>query len=349
MPIIYAGSLYNRGGTGVYTRRLLEGLADAEARVAALAGGLVMSPKEALERGISESSGIRTAREYLKNPALLRKLQPSLVHLPSFSGRVPGNIPCVVTLHDLAFARKPAWFPFFKSIYYRLHFSRVARKADAVMVDSDFTGSEARELLGIPPGRIRRVYLSTSSFDSDPAPFIRRWSLEGKYLLFAGTVEPRKNIEALLDAWERIRNRAGGMTLVIAGRWGWGSEELLRRLRSTEGVLYTGALSDPLLRSCISGAELMVYPSFYEGFGLPPLEAASAGVPSVISPAEALTEIYGDAATVARGFDGESLEEAILDALETHLSPWELMDFAADFSIGRMTSQVLKVYGEYSK
>ncbi|MBD3276804.1 MAG: glycosyltransferase, partial [Candidatus Aegiribacteria sp.] len=187
IPLIYAGALTNRGGTGVYTRRLLEGLDAVGARVRALAGGLVMSPKEALEHEIPEKSVKRTAREYLKNPALLRKIRPSVVHLPSFSGRVPADIPFIVTVHDLAFARKPDWFPFFKSVYYRLHFSSVAKKADIVMVDSEFTGTEARELLGIPENRIRRVYLSTCSFQNDPALFTRRFSLTGQYIVYAGT------------------------------------------------------------------------------------------------------------------------------------------------------------------
>ncbi|MBD3277510.1 MAG: glycosyltransferase, partial [Candidatus Aegiribacteria sp.] len=169
------------------------------------------------------------------------------------------------------------------------------------------------------------------------------------YIVYAGTVEPRKNLQTLLEAWESIRRRLGGLTLVIAGRWGWGPGELLKRLRSAEGVLFTEELSDAQLKSCISGAELLVYPSLYEGFGLPPLEAASAGTPSVISPAKALTEIYGDVATVARGFDAVSLGEAVLEGLQTESSPSELRDFASAFSIENMAKNVMQVYGEYSQ
>lgn len=347
-PLIYAGSLSNRGGTGVYTRRLLKGFAHTGAPVSALVGGLVMSPKEALEHEALESSALRTAEEYLKNPVLTGRLRPSVVHLPSFSGRVPEDIPYIVTMHDLAFARQPNWFPFLKSLYYRLHFKNVAKNADAVIVDSGFTAGEAGELLGIPENRIRIVYLSTETFETDPMIFRNHCSLFGDYVVYAGTVEPRKNLEALLDAWEGIRDRLEELKLVVAGRWGWGPGDLLRRLRSTEGVLYTGELSDSLLKSCVCGAELLVYPSLYEGFGLPPLEAASAGVASVVSPAAALKEIYGEVATVSRGFDAESLGEAMLEGLETRLSPFELRNFAEGFSNEKMAGEVMKIYGEFA-
>ncbi|MCK4807542.1 MAG: glycosyltransferase family 4 protein, partial [Candidatus Aegiribacteria sp.] len=269
------------------------------------------------------------------------------VHLPAFSGRTPPGIPCAVTLHDLAFCRNPSWFPLLRSIYYRLHFRSVARKADVVMVDSESTGIEARKLLGIEESRIRRVYLSTDSFMADPGAFRKRFSLQGRYIVFAGTIEPRKNISALLDSWEVVNRTHTDLCLVIAGRWGWGPFALRRRLLDTESILLTGPLSKTMLKSCISGAELLVYPSLYEGFGLPPLEAASAGVPSVITPASALKEIYSGISIMAEGFDPGSIARSILYSLDSEHDAEVLTDFASWFSTERMAREVLKVYKEF--
>jgi glycosyltransferase involved in cell wall biosynthesis len=347
--VIYADSLSNRGGTGIYLKRLLEGFIDLKANVAAAVGRKLMSPSEALCYE-HYSAGIgKIFNENITLPSVAASISPSIVHLPAFSGRTPCDVPCAVTIHDLAFCRNPSWFPFFKSVYYRLHFRRVAGNADVVMVDSESTGSEARRFLGIEENRIRRVYMSTDSFLADPSEFRSVFSIPGRYIVYAGTIEPRKNISALVDSWTQVKRIHTDISLVIAGRWGWERESLRKRLLNTESILLTGSLSETMLKSCISGAELLVYPSFYEGFGLPPLEAASAGVPSVVTPASALREIYSGISTVAEGFDPDSIAESILDSLDTDHDSDMLIDFASGFSTERMTRQVLKVYGEFGE
>lgn len=345
--VVYAYSLSNRGGTGIYLKRLLEGFIHSKANVITAVGRKLMSPSEALFYQHSAGSIRKVFYENITLPSVVASISPSIVHLPAFSGRAPHDVPCAVTLHDLAFCRNPSWFPFLKSVYYRLHFREVAGKADVVMVDSESTGSEAEGLLGIEASKIRKVYLSTDSFLADPSEFRSVFSIKGRYIVFAGTIEPRKNISALVDSWANVRRIHPHMCLVIAGRWGWGPKSLRKKLLSTEGVLLTGSLSETMLKSCISGAELLVYPSLYEGFGLPPLEAASAGVPSVVTPASALREIYSGISTVTKGFGPDSISESILDSLDTDHDAGILMDFASDFSTERMAGQVLTVYEEF--
>jgi len=347
--VIYADSLSNRGGTGVYLRRLLQGISSRDAYVLAAVARKLMPPFEALTYSISGGYIRKVLNENIMMPSLAASVSPSLVHLPVFAGRTPRDIPLAVTLHDLAFIRNPSWFPFLKSVYYRLQFKKVAQRADVVIVDSEFTATEARKLLGIEPDRIRRVYLSTDSFMVDPSEFRRRFSIQAKYIVFAGTIEPRKNLAALIDSWTAVNRIRPDMYLVIAGRWGWGLNSLRKKLVNAKGIILTGELTETMLKGCIAGAELLVYPSLYEGFGLPPLEAASAGVTSVLTPAPVLREVYSEISTFAAGYDADSISRAILDSLESRQYPEMLIDFASNFTTERMAEQVLMVYGEFGK
>ena len=349
IPVVYAESLANRGGTGVYIRRLLEGFVQCNAHVLAAAGSRLMRPSEALDAVLPESGILKVFHEHIALPAVVASVSPSIVHLPAFAGRSPGGVPCAVTLHDLAFMANPSWFPRLRSLYYRLHFSRVARRADVLMVDSDFTGREAVRWLNVDSRTIRKVYLATESMQADPEIFQRFAGITDKYILFVGTVEPRKNISGLLEAWQSVHQEYPDLNLVIAGRWGWGPDTLRKQLRNTRGVIWTGQLSNSILKSCITGAELLVYPSYYEGFGLPPLEAASAGVPSVLTPADALVEIYSDISNIALNHKPDSIAGAILESLDTSYDKNNLIEFASGFSVKHMADEVLEVYREFSR
>ncbi len=349
IPVVYADSLVNRGGTGVYLRRLLEGFIQCNANVLAAAAKRLMKPSEALDADLSASGILKVFHENITLPSLVASVSPSIVHLPAFAGKPPGGIPCAVTLHDLAFLANPSWFPWLRSVYYRLYFRRVAKRADVLMVDSDFTGSEAVRRLGVGSERIRKVYLSTESMQLDPEIFRKSTGIRDRYILFVGTVEPRKNISSLLTAWQAVSQEHPDLKLVIAGRWGWGSAALKDLLRKSSGVIWTGQLSDSILKSCITGAELLVYPSFYEGFGLPPLEAASAGVPSVVTPAKALVEIFSEISNIALNHNPDSIAGAILESLDTVYDKKKLIEFASGFSVKRMAEEVLGVYREFSK
>ena len=348
--LIYGSSLGNRGGTGVYLRRLLDGLSLLDTTgIRVVTGRGIFDIRDVPEDGYP--GGIRKVlAENVRIPLLLASTRPGLVHFPAFGGRPPAGIPYVVTLHDLAFMDRPEWFPKLRSAFYRRHFASVSRGGSLVMVDSDFTGREAVRLLDLDPGLLRRVYLATPDFTESPRGFAKQFPSAGDdYLIFVGTVEPRKNVESLIDAWGELREELDGYNLVVAGRWGWGERSLRRRLRSEPGVIWTGMISGELLRSAVSGARLLVYPSLYEGFGLPPLEAASAGVPSVLGPAEALAEVYGELAAAYCGSSPRSIFDAVLEALEAHPDPDILRDFASRFSNRAMADRVFEVYGEASQ
>ncbi|HRY60835.1 MAG TPA: glycosyltransferase family 1 protein [Candidatus Fermentibacter sp.] len=345
--VIYGASLGSRGGTGVYLARLLRGLIEAgEDGVMVAAGGRLAGLREALSLPRAGSSG-KVVDEMILAPIAASRMKGAPVHMPAFTGCAPPGAASLLTLHDLAFLAHPGWFPPLRRLYYRLVFPRSARSADIVMADSAFTASEAARLMGLDPAKLRVVPLSSGSGGSgDAGRGRRKLTGGGPYILSVSTIEPRKNIPALLDAWKGIAAARPGMTLVVAGRWGWGPAETRRRLCSMPGVLWTGPLGDSDLADAYAGAELLVYPSLYEGFGLPPLEAALEGTPSVLGPADALREVYHDVAAAFCGGSPGSIRDAVLDALESRREPSALRDFARGLSDRAMAGRVAGIYRE---
>lgn len=326
---LYGASRSNKGGTGVYTQRLIRGfdLIGADGVVPLGAPG-----SSWLEKLVSENFRI---------PGKVRKKGFDLLHFPAFGGTSSGGIPYAVTIHDMAFMECPGWFPALRSLYYRMCFPGIARRASVIIADSDFTSDEIRKHLGLES---RRVYLSAPLNNTEEDCFRDRFSVREEYILYTGTVEPRKNIGNLLDAWPQVRRIHGNLLLVIAGRWGWGSASLKDRLNNTDGVLWTGSIPGRLLRSAMTGARMLVYPSLYEGFGLPPLEAAASGTPFVIGPAETLKEIYGSVAAGISREDSESISSTLLDALEKQYSRDSLREFALEFSLESTARNTLECY-----
>lgn len=329
---LYASGAGNRGGTGVYIQRLLNGFRRA--------GFDWVTPLGAGSRGTFS----RGFMEFAVLPFSAGKFR--LLHLPSFAGTVPRGVESVVTVHDLAFLANPRWFPVLRGAYYRAVFPGVARRARMVVADSDFTAEEAVRLLGIPREKIRRVYLSHGGPSGEGLPdFPGIWGIPGEYGVCACTVEPRKNIPTLLEAWRRLVSERPGVTLVMAGRWGWEKPALRNELRRTPGVVLTGPLPRRMLDGAVAGARFMVYPSLYEGFGLPPLEAAALGVPSILGPARALREVYGPVGLFPENTP-EAFCEAMKELLDNPRDPGALRAFAAPFSDDAMAAATAEVYRE---
>jgi glycosyltransferase involved in cell wall biosynthesis len=328
---LYASASSNRGGTGVYTKRLIQGFQ---------AAGL----HEVVPLGL-ESSGLagKLISEHILMSRKVKNGRFDFAHLPAFAGNTAGGVPYAVTVHDMAFMAGPGWFPFFKSLYFRLHFPRIAAGASVIIADSDFTVSEIERLLGLSSVR---VYLSAPANCVSDSMFRKTCCVDGDYILSTSTIEPRKNVGALLAAWQSIRHVHPELTLVIAGRWGWGKKETKTALLNASGVRWLGSITGNLLSSALAGAELLVYPSLYEGFGLPPLEAAASGTPFVTGPAEALHEIYGSVAAAVSGETPSSIAEAVLNALECSANPDELRSFAGGFTSRAMAENTYMAYGK---
>ena len=202
----------------------------------------------------------------------------------------------MVTIHDAAHLVLPEMQSAAKRLYARIMFSRVRRRADAIIYVSRFTQAEFHRLVGIPKGRefVVRGGVDESWFDIPyGAPPAR------PYILFVGNVKPHKNLSRLLDAFDRVRGELPHDLLIAGRKDGFiiSDRAVLARIGEFGGrVAFTGHLPDLVLKQLYAGADTLVLPSLYEGFGLPPVEAMAAGCPVLVSRAAALPEVCQDAA-----------------------------------------------------
>jgi glycosyltransferase involved in cell wall biosynthesis len=193
------------------------------------------------------------------------------------------RIPLVVTVHDVAVFRHPKAFPWWTRMYSRRVVPRVLRAAQRVLAVSEFTASELEEVLGIAREKIRVVPNAVDSVFSPDGP-----RAKGDYVLAVGTLEPRKNLKRTIDAAARL-----GLELRVVGAPGWGGVEA-----RGDHVRWLGEVSDDELARQYRGALCLAYPSLYEGFGIPVLEAMACGAPVVTSAGGATAEVGGAAAVL---------------------------------------------------
>lgn len=228
----------------------------------------------------------------------------------------PRTIPVTATIHDLTCWKMPELHSEANVRADREFAERVLSRAAGVIAVSECTRRDAIELLGIPPERIRTIYngVADAYFEAPlPPPRLK------PYALFLGTIEPRKNVDRLLDAWELLpASIRREYELLLAGGAGWHCEATIERLRrSGAGVRWLGYFPEAQLPQLIRGATLLVYPSLYEGFGLPVAQAMACGTPCVTSNAGSLPEIAGDAALLVNPESVEEIRDAILRLIES--------------------------------
>jgi glycosyltransferase involved in cell wall biosynthesis len=206
----------------------------------------------------------------------------------------------VVTVHDLAFRVYPRLYPAPWRLMYRAGLARAVRDADAIITPSRHTAEDLVRHTRTAAGRIHVVPLAASppSATADVEETLGRLKVRSPYVLFVGTLEPRKNLVRLVRAYRRLASRGAPHALVMAGPMGWHHQALLRELalEAPGEIVLTGTTSPQDLDALYRGAALFVYPSLYEGFGLPVLEAMARGVPCVASIASSLPEVAGEAA-----------------------------------------------------
>lgn len=232
-----------------------------------------------------------------------------VVHGTNFSVPPARAASEVVTVHDLT----PLRFPELASAATRL-FPAVVRRALArgahVHTPSAFVAAEVVELLGADADRVHPVHHGIPGTGAPPGPS----PVDGPYVLALGTVEPRKGLPGLVAAFDAVAGAHPGLRLVVAGPDGWGVEAFdaaLAQAAHRDRVVRLGWVDQRAAAALLAGARVLAYPSLYEGFGLPPLEAMAAGVPVVATRAGALPEVLGDAACLVPAGDHQALAEAL--------------------------------------
>lgn len=223
-----------------------------------------------------------------------------VLHCPTYRGPVRSRVPLVVTVHDLAVFRHPEAFPPWTRTYSRVVVPRVVRAARIIAAVSEFTAGELERLLRVPRERIRVVPNAADATFTDVGP-----REEGDYVLAVGTLEPRKNLARTIAAVQRL-----GVELRVAGARGWGGVEA-----RGDGVRWEGEVGDEQLARLYRGALCVVYPSLYEGFGIPVLEAMACGAPVVTSRGGATDEVAGGAAVLVDPHDVSSIAAGIEQAI----------------------------------
>lgn len=205
----------------------------------------------------------------------------------------------VVTVHDLAFGYFPGMFPRTWRTLYRLGLRATVKRADAIITPSRNTAEDLLTRTNVDPARLHVVPLAASvpARGEDPDVSLARLKIRRPYVLFVGTLEPRKNLIRLIRAYRRVAATGLPHALVLAGPLGWRHDALMREiaLSGPGDIVMTGELSGEDLDAMYLEADAFVYPSLYEGFGLPVIEAMARGIPTVASNTSSVPEVAGDA------------------------------------------------------
>lgn len=265
----------------------------------------------------THNPGVRVLWEQTVQPIVLRRIKADLVHAPVFVGPLIAPCPMVITIHDLSFIRFPQLFPSVNRLYLRIMTQLSARRARRLIAVSEHAASESVCLLDVPRDRIDVVYHGVDPrFRPLPpdqvAAFRDQHSLPERFVLFVGTLEPRKNLVRLVEAFARVRD--GQTKLVLVGGKGWLYDDLFAQVESlglNEEVIFAGYVRSEELPLWYNAASALAYPSLYEGFGLPVLEAQACGTPVLTSNVSSLPEAGGEAALLVPPRDVAAIAEAL--------------------------------------
>jgi glycosyltransferase involved in cell wall biosynthesis len=300
--------------------------------------------------------------------AELRKNPVDVLHV-QFTAPPFCPCPVVVSIHDLSFEHLPQTFKRRSRTQLRLTVRHSARRAARIISLSEHTRLDIVETYGIPAERVSAIPLAAPS-NFAPVQDVRElqrvrhnYGIDGEYILSVGSIQPRKNLARLVSSYARVRaslreNKSADKLpkLVLVGKCGWLYDETLRALEETgvkDTVVLTGYVPQADLPALYSGALCFVYPSYFEGFGLPPLEAMKCGAPVIVGNKTSLPEVVGDAALTVDPFDVEAIASAMTRVIDSPALRKELsvkgLTRAEDFDWRETARKTLAIYYEVAQ
>ncbi len=267
----------------------------------------------------------RLWREHVLLPQACKREAVDLLHCPKSA--IPYFSPCpvVVTLHDLIPLKHPETEKFAARMYWRLQIPVAARRSTFIITDSEHARQEILVDFGCLPENVKAIMLgfdprmTHQRLQAEGETVCRKYGLPAEYLLYVGTIQPRKNLDTLIEAFYRLKKSALiEDKLVIVGRKGWLYEKLFARIKELQlesDIIFTGFVPDEELPFIYDRARVFLYLSLFEGFGLPPLEAMACGVPVITSNTTSLPEVVGEAGITVSPTDIDGVSSAIMRIL----------------------------------
>jgi len=295
--------------------------------------------------------------EQITFPGLVKQANIDLLHTPHYTRPYQLTCPSVVTFHDMTFFLYPHLHTLAKRIFFANAIRISARRANALIAVSESTRQDAIRLLNIPQNKITAIPLGVDenfhpvSDESLLADVRQRYNLPEQFILYVGIVEPRKNLSLLINSYKTLVSEGTHPPLVIVGRFGWMYNELLDQIDTLglkNQIHFTGYVPQADLPIVYNLAEVFVYPSIYEGFGLPPLEAMACGTPVITTAVSSMPEHVGDAGVLVPAEDETALSRAIQKVLTDQTLREQLRSKgpkqAAKFTWERTAQETLRVY-----
>jgi glycosyltransferase involved in cell wall biosynthesis len=254
-------------------------------------------------------------------PSKAKLAEVDILHQPCFSAPLNFKKPVVVTIHDIISLLFPETIPFASRMFYSKWMPFSYRKASKIITISESTKKDIIRVLGIDEHKIKVIPLAYDrKFEKEiPTQEIekvkKKYSLPKEYLLHIGTLEPRKNLDFLIEAFAEVISKGNDdLGLVITGKKGWYYEGLFEKVKNLSlehRVIFTGYIDEVDKAAIYQGAKIFTFPSVYEGFGLPPLEAMASGIPVISSDTSSMPEVVGDAGILLSPYDKKGWIKAI--------------------------------------
>jgi glycosyltransferase involved in cell wall biosynthesis len=310
---------------------------------------------------LRERAGHYSVREQLSIPAALARIRANVFHAPHYVVSPLTRCPYVVTIHDCIHLRFPQYLPNrLASTYARHVMQMAARRARRVLTVSNASKEDILHYLRVPSDKVEVIYnaldtrLATPPTDDEIARVRERYLLTSPFILYAGNVKPHKNVDRLIEAYSILRRRGIDQPklLIIGDQVSKfpNLRRLVHRHQLHPHVRFLGFVPEATLAALYRLASVFVFPSLYEGFGLPPLEAMAAGTPVVTSNVSSLPEVVGDAAVLVDPMDAGAIADAMARVLGDAALRAELiargLERVKAFSWDRSVSRVREIYRE---